>query len=65
MGKAREINKVSCALTMIISLITTYKEIQKANNTIYVSKGSQQFVDLKVSGIALRMIAEMTDTKRA
>lgn len=63
MGKAREINKVSCALTMIISLITTYKEIQKANNTVYVSKGSQQFVDLKVSSIALRMIAGMNVTK--
>lgn len=34
---------------MIISLITTYKEIQKANNSIYVSKSSQPFVDLKVN----------------
>lgn len=48
MSKAREINKINCALTMVISLLTTYKEIQKANNSIYVSKSSQQFTDLKV-----------------
>lgn len=51
MGKAREINKVSCALTMILSLITSYKEIQKINNAIYVSKSSQQFMDLKVNRV--------------
>lgn len=49
MSKAREINKINCALTMVISLLTAYKEIQKANNSIYVSKSSQQFTDLKVS----------------
>lgn len=48
MGKAREINKINCALTMCLSLITTYKDIQKANDSIYVSKSSQSFTDLKV-----------------
>ncbi|XP_055322653.1 cohesin subunit SA-1 isoform X2 [Sitodiplosis mosellana] len=47
MGKAREINKINCALTMCLSLITTYKDIQKANDSIYVSKSSQPFTDLK------------------
>lgn len=50
MGKAREINKINCALTMCMSLITTYKDIQKANDSIYVSKSSQAFTDLKVCG---------------
>lgn len=49
MGKAREINKINCALTMCLSLISTYKEIQKANDSIYVSKSSQSFTDLKVN----------------
>lgn len=48
MGKAREINKINCALTMCLSLISTYKEIQKTNDSIYVSKSSQAFTDLKV-----------------
>lgn len=48
MGKAREINKINCALTMCLSLISTYKEIQKSNDSIYVSKSSQSFTDLKV-----------------
>lgn len=47
MGKAREINKINCALTMCMSLISGYKEIQKANDSIYVSKSSQSFTDLK------------------
>lgn len=33
---------------MCLSLITTYKDIQKANDSIYVSKSSQSFTDLKV-----------------
>lgn len=49
MAKAREINKINCALTMCLSLITAYKDIQKANESIYVSKSSQSFTDLKVT----------------
>lgn len=48
-GKAREINKINCALTMCISLISTYKQIQTANDSVYVSKSCQEFADLKVS----------------
>lgn len=44
MAKAREINKISCALTMCLSLVGSYKDIQ-ANGE--VSKSSQQFTDLK------------------
>lgn len=49
MGKAREINKINCALTMVLSLVSTYKDIQTANDSVFVSKGSQSFADLKVS----------------
>lgn len=47
-GKAREINKINCALTMCISLISTYKDIQQLNDTVFVSKNSQEYADLKV-----------------
>lgn len=46
-GKAREINKINCALTMCISLITVYRQIQKTNESVYVPKICQEFVDLK------------------
>ncbi|KAG4065478.1 hypothetical protein HA402_009039 [Bradysia odoriphaga] len=46
-GKAREINKINCALTMCISLVSTYKEIQQTYDSIYVSKSCQEFTDLK------------------
>lgn len=48
-GKAREINKINCALTMCISLVSTYKEIQQVYDAIYVLKSCQEFTDLKVS----------------
>lgn len=49
MGKAREINKINCALTMCLSLVTAYKDIQRASDSIYVSKSTQLFSDLKVN----------------
>lgn len=49
MGKAREINKINCALTMVLSLVSTYRDMQNANDSLYVSKSSQSFTDLKVT----------------
>lgn len=51
MGKAREISKINCALTMVLSLVSTYKDMQTANDSVYVSKSSQSFADLKVVSI--------------
>lgn len=48
MGKAREINKINCALTMVLSLVSTYKDMQTSNDSVSVSKSSQSFADLKV-----------------
>lgn len=47
-GKAREINKTNCALTMLLSLFNSYKDIQKTTDSIHVSKSSQEFTDIKV-----------------
>lgn len=52
-GKAREINKINCALTMCISLISTYKDIQQVNDSVFVSKNSQEYTDLKVRTLDL------------
>lgn len=46
-GKTRENNKTNCALTMCISLISTYKDIQQLNDSVYVSKNCQEYADLK------------------
>lgn len=47
MGKAREINKISCAMTLCLSLVTAYKDIQEANDGTPVAKNTQPFSDLK------------------
>ncbi|GAB0097039.1 SA [Sergentomyia squamirostris] len=47
LGKAREINKVNCAMTMCLSLVTMFKEIQVKYNTVRVSKSVQEFADLR------------------
>lgn len=47
LGKAREINKVNCAMTMCLSLVTAYKDIQIRYNTQNVSKACQEFADVK------------------
>lgn len=62
MGKAREINKINCALTMVLSLVSTYKDIQTANDSVFVSKGSQSFTDLKVSAFESEKYRSKTDS---
>lgn len=47
LGKAREINKVNCAMTMCLSLVTAYKDIQARYGVPRVSKTCQEFADLK------------------
>lgn len=47
LAKTREINKINSALTMCLSLVTTYKEIQSLSDTVFVSKSSQEFSDLR------------------
>lgn len=47
MGKAREINKINCAMTLCLSLINVYKEMENANDGGPVSKNTQTFSDLK------------------
>ncbi|XP_050542389.1 cohesin subunit SA-2 isoform X1 [Daktulosphaira vitifoliae] len=46
-GKAREINKVICARTMVVSLITSFKELQMTCGTFRISRTSQEFSSLK------------------
>ncbi|KAH8329283.1 hypothetical protein KR074_006906 [Drosophila pseudoananassae] len=47
LGKAREINKVNFAMTLLLSLITVFKSLQEQSDGGMVSKSSQEFVDLK------------------
>ncbi|KAL1398175.1 hypothetical protein pipiens_009175 [Culex pipiens pipiens] len=47
LGKTREINKVNCAMTMCLSLINIFKDIQDASPGGRVSRNSQEFADLK------------------
>uniref|UniRef100_A0AAG5DF34 SCD domain-containing protein n=1 Tax=Anopheles atroparvus TaxID=41427 RepID=A0AAG5DF34_ANOAO len=47
LGKTREINKVNCSLTMCLSLVTLFKEIQEASEDGRVSRNAQEFQDLK------------------
>lgn len=47
MAKAREINKINCALTMCLSLEMAYNEMQANGESSQVMKNSQQFADLK------------------
>lgn len=46
-GKAREINKVICARTMVVSLITSFRELQINCGTFRISRSSQEFSSLK------------------
>lgn len=47
MGKAREINKVNFALTLLLSLISVFKDLQSQSENDLVSKNSHEFSDLK------------------
>ncbi|XP_017860100.1 PREDICTED: cohesin subunit SA-1 [Drosophila arizonae] len=47
LGKAREINKVNFAMTLLLSLITVFKSLQEQSDDGIVSKSSQEFIDLK------------------
>lgn len=47
LGKAREINKVNFAMTLLLSLITVFKSLQEQSDDGVVSKSSQEFIDLK------------------
>ncbi|RZF44789.1 hypothetical protein LSTR_LSTR000741 [Laodelphax striatellus] len=46
LGKAREINKTNCAKTMITSLISLYKDLQKESN-IRINRQLEEFGSLK------------------
>jgi len=46
LGKAREINKVNCSLTMVLSLKNVFKQLPKANGWM-VDRQSDDFVALK------------------
>lgn len=45
-------------MTMCLSLVTTYMEIQATSDSIYVSKSTQSFSDLKVI-VAVKIKFEM------
>uniref|UniRef100_A0A1A9X0J4 SCD domain-containing protein n=1 Tax=Glossina brevipalpis TaxID=37001 RepID=A0A1A9X0J4_9MUSC len=47
LGKAREINKVNFALTLLLSLIAVFKDLQNQSENGTVSKNSHEFSDLK------------------
>ncbi len=47
LSKARENNKVNCAKTMVQSLITKLKEIQKVQNVMKVDRNTVEFHSLK------------------
>ncbi|XP_030376965.1 cohesin subunit SA-1 [Scaptodrosophila lebanonensis] len=47
LGKAREINKVNFAMTLLLSLITVFKSLQDQSEDGMVAKNSQEFTDLK------------------
>lgn len=47
LGKAREINKVNFAMTLLLSLITVFKSLQEQSDGGMVLKSSQEFADLK------------------
>ena len=50
LGKAREINKVNCALTMVMSLTRLFNDLPKVNNWM-VDRQSDEFVALKVRSL--------------
>lgn len=47
LGKTREINKVNCSMTMCLSLVKMFKELQELSPDGRVSRTSQEFQDLK------------------
>ncbi|XP_023305203.2 cohesin subunit SA-1 isoform X2 [Lucilia cuprina] len=47
LGKAREINKVNFALTLLLSLIAVFKDLQSQSENELVSKNSHEFSELK------------------
>lgn len=47
LGKAREINKLNCALTMCITLVNGFKDIQALSGKSRISRNCQEFSDLK------------------
>lgn len=49
MGKAREINKINCAMTMCLSLVTAYNDMVNLNDGNPITKSTQAFSDLKVN----------------
>ncbi|XP_075217243.1 stromal antigen isoform X2 [Lycorma delicatula] len=47
LGKAREINKTNCARTMVASLISLFKELQRDAGTIRINRQLDEFSSLK------------------
>lgn len=47
LSKAREINKINCALTICLTLVNVFKEIQGLTGSNRISKNCQEFQDLK------------------
>ncbi|XP_037933761.1 cohesin subunit SA-1-like [Teleopsis dalmanni] len=47
LGKAREINKINFALTLLLSLIAIFKDLQQQSENNSVSRNSHEFADLK------------------
>lgn len=47
LGKAREINKVNFSLTLLLSLIAVFKDLQAQNDNGVISKSSHDFSELK------------------
>lgn len=47
LGKAREINKINFALTLLLSLIAVFKELLQQSENGIISKNSHDFSDLK------------------
>lgn len=52
LGKAREINKVSCARTMVVSLSVLFRDLQRDSGP-RVDRQSDEFLAIKVSTLAL------------
>lgn len=48
LGKAREINKTNCARTMVTSLISLFKELQRDAGSVRINRQLDEFSSLKV-----------------
>jgi hypothetical protein len=57
LGKAREINKVSCALTMVVSLTNMFNELNKVDGWM-VERQDEDFVALKVKKLSSEVISD-------